>query len=374
MKAGKATKGANPAFMRAQSWGSQRLPDPSDRDLVQAFQSGDEQIYEEIYKRYADRVRHICRRILGNGGDAEEAAQEAFLRAYTALGRFNGQYQLGAWLARIAANVCFDHLRQRTRTISTTELSEEGAATLASPPRPEATVEAQMTIKSALNSMQPLHGEALFLRAVEGLSHNEMAERLNMSAPQVKALLHRARTSFKKAWQNASGWGVAFLLQTRARVGMRIKQVQVGGAELLASPTSASLVAERVATSAVVVALALSGTPGLSSSPGPERVAQAAPNHRRARLPGAEAGPAPRAAVTETGEPADVEKPAEKKARKGLLGLDLPLEVARQVQARKKDAKPKERSEDKDQGPGLPQPAEDAARMVEEVVKDLPPH
>ena len=81
--------------------------------------------YDEIYSRYSARVRSICRRMLGNSADAEEATQETFLRSYKALHRFNGQYQLSAWLSRIASNICVDHLRQRSRHPETTVQTED---------------------------------------------------------------------------------------------------------------------------------------------------------------------------------------------------------------------------------------------------------
>ena len=83
----------------------------SDRELVLAFQAGNEAAFDELYDRHHDRVARVCFRYMNNRPDAEEAAQEAFLKAFQALPRFNGQYQVGAWLSRIAANVCVDNLR-----------------------------------------------------------------------------------------------------------------------------------------------------------------------------------------------------------------------------------------------------------------------
>src|SRR3712207_9131441 len=64
---------------------------PSDRDLVLAFKAGSRAAYDEMYERYRSRVYGVCRRILRDPQDAEEAAQETFLRAYQALHRFNGR-------------------------------------------------------------------------------------------------------------------------------------------------------------------------------------------------------------------------------------------------------------------------------------------
>src|ERR687898_622259 len=90
--------------------------DKEDKELVLAFQGGEKSAYDALYRRHARRVGAICLRILNNRDDAEEATQETFLRAYEALSRFNGEYRVGAWLNRIATNVCLDGLRRRANS------------------------------------------------------------------------------------------------------------------------------------------------------------------------------------------------------------------------------------------------------------------
>ena len=94
------------------------LKELPDRELVIAFKAGESGAYDEIFRRYGHRIMRICDRKLGDPNDAAEAAQETFLRAYQALPRFNGSYKLGAWLSRIATNVCIDEIRSRSRGAS----------------------------------------------------------------------------------------------------------------------------------------------------------------------------------------------------------------------------------------------------------------
>jgi RNA polymerase sigma-70 factor (ECF subfamily) len=249
---------AGPASRRDPSTGR------SDRELVVAFQQGDRDAYEQIYRLHGDRVKRICRRILHSRDEAEEAAQETFLRGYTALARFNGNYQLGAWLSRIAANVCFDHLRARSRTVPTSELAE-GLPVTGGVKGLEASVEEQLSIGNALRDMLPLHGEALFMRGIQGLSHNEIAARLDITPEQAKALLHRARRSFKKAWWNLSVFVLGALWALRGRLTTRFRGQALGPADAFTSGSGATLMAERVATSAVAVALAISSVAGAGS-------------------------------------------------------------------------------------------------------------
>jgi RNA polymerase sigma-70 factor (ECF subfamily) len=236
----------------------QTLASWPDRDLVVAFKGGVPEAYDEMYRRYNDRVQMVCRRMLGSSEDAREASQETFLKAYVALPRFNGQYKLGAWLSRIATNVCVDHIRRRARGATLTPLNEshEGEHLDLGP---EDVVIRDIPALRTLDELQPLHAKALELRNLQGMSHKEIADQLGMSPMQVKALLHRARASFKRAWENASGWAVAPLVGLRHMLHSS-RDVSSIGAQLPAwSQAAAPLLVEKVAASAMVVAIALSG-------------------------------------------------------------------------------------------------------------------
>ena len=234
---------------------------PSDKDLVVAFKTGEQAAYDAIYRRHHQRVRAVCYRILGNSSDVEEAVQETFLRCYRALGRFNGQYQLGAWLSRIAANVAVDQLRHRARTPATTTV--EAVTEFESiEPQPDGLVTDQIQMHDALEDIQPLHARALVLRALQGLSHEEMANELKLTPQQVKSLLHRARNSFRRAWKDASGWALAPFAVFRNFAQDQSRRPETNQTLVLgaASPAFTTML-ERVAASAVAAALVLSGVP-----------------------------------------------------------------------------------------------------------------
>ena len=238
-------------------------PDRSDRDLVLAFKRGEEAAYDEMYERYRARVYGVCARILRNPQDAEEASQETFLRAFQALHRFNGRYQLGAWLARIAANTSVDQLRSKSRApVVALPEAQEPVSPDADPER--LVVGEYPQLQRAISDVKPLHAQAIALRALEGMSHQEIADRLALTPAQVKALLHRARNSLRRAWDRAEGWLLAPIFSIRALFGDRSD----GQAPplLSASGTLSPLLAERVATTALVVAVALGGFPVASTT------------------------------------------------------------------------------------------------------------
>lgn len=239
----------------------------SDRELVQAFQEGKSAAYDEIYRLYAPRIRRVCSRMLKNSQDVEEATQETFLKAFQALGRFNGQYQLGAWLSRIASNVCLDHIRARSRSAHQVALSDEHETAGTERGPEDIVVGDHPRIHEAIAEIQPLHAQALKLRALGGLSHREMAGELHMTPAQVKALLHRARSSFRRAWDKAEGWALAPLAAVRGFFSEKSGTSQASSNLIGFTPSLSPLLAERMAASAVIVAVALSGAPSAPTEP-----------------------------------------------------------------------------------------------------------
>lgn len=234
------------AFERAELSG---LPEggQNDRDLALAFQRGDKGSYQAIYDRYHRRVQGLCRRMLVQPEDAAEASQETFLRVYQGLARFNGSYHLGAWITRIATNVCLDHLRARRRP-STAESLEDLEL---DPVESDDTGPETLTIRRAesrrvlkvLAKLPPTHRAAIVLREFEGLSYDEIAVALDMSPAQVKALLHRARGGFRRAWSNA---GLAALLPWRL-----VHRLRRSGIELKENPERATTSLRQVADAAM---------------------------------------------------------------------------------------------------------------------------
>ena len=205
------------------------LASADERDLTIAFKAGSEDAYSVIYGRYRLRVESICRRMLGNRDDAQEATQEAFLRVFQALHSFNGRYQLGAWITRIATNVCLDALRARTRRPADPAPIDElelGAHEVETDSDPEFFVirrAESRRVRKVLEGLPPLHRAAIVLRDFEGMSYDEVASVLDLSPCQVKALIHRARQGFKRSWASQ----VASLLLP-ARFLPKVKELDHG--------------------------------------------------------------------------------------------------------------------------------------------------
>ena len=352
--------------------GSQDVTEgPSDKDLVVAFKTGEKAAYDAIYRRHHHRVRAVCYRILGNSSDVEEAVQETFLRCYRALGRFNGQYQLGAWLSRIAANVAVDQLRHRARTPSTTPV-ESVTEFESVEPQPDGLVTDQIQMHDALEDIQPLHARALVLRALQGLSHEEMANELKLTPQQVKSLLHRARNSFRRAWQDASGWALAPFAMFRNFAQDQSRRPETNQTLVLGAASPAfTTVLERVAASAVAAALVLSGVPS-SDTAETERTLRA-PEEETARGIGVDTKRMFAGGERINQRSGDTPAPATTSPA-GDLVEDVTVIVAtleNNVQEARDPEEPQGRNDSSPSGPTAPSEVQNAVEKVEQEVEDL---
>jgi RNA polymerase sigma-70 factor (ECF subfamily) len=261
-----------------------------ERDLVLAFQSGNAAAYDSIDHSCRPAAERICRRLLINPADVEEAVQETMVRAYQGLPRFNGSYALTAWIARIATNVCLDTLRARSRRPQTAGPIEPGMET----PNghevnghhqdPEDLVvkvfEAQ-EVRHVLAELPERHRTALVLREFEGYSHRRIAEMLDTSPQRVKALIHRAKAGFRRAWKDEGPGRLAAFAPlltpinwVRRMLGKAPEfdySVTTSVATTASSPVAQSVMGvatERISTA--VAAVMLAGTVGFAVQHGPK--------------------------------------------------------------------------------------------------------
>jgi len=163
----------------------------TDRDLIVRARRGERDAFGELVTRYQTGVFNVCYRLLHERGEAEDLAQETFMRAYDRLHTFDLEREFGPWIRRVAANLCLNHLESQKVTAP---LDEERDADES--PRPEKQVEVQERseqIRKALLSL-PLHYRVIVeLRHYQDLSYDEIATELNIPLSDVKSHLFRAR-------------------------------------------------------------------------------------------------------------------------------------------------------------------------------------
>jgi RNA polymerase sigma-70 factor, ECF subfamily len=169
-----------------------------DRALVEACRAGRREAFDELVVRHRRTVYRVCYRFVGNHEDATDLAQEAFLRAYRALGNFKGDSAVGTWLHRIAVNLSLNAVAGRARRAET---SEERAVLVASDPDAASRVlsdERAAQVRAAIAKLPPKQRATLVLRVYQELPHQEIAELLGSSVGAVKANFFHALTNLKR--------------------------------------------------------------------------------------------------------------------------------------------------------------------------------
>ena len=176
---------------------------PDERALIERARTGDEAAFEQLVAMHADRVYGALRRFGLDPGEAEDVAQEAFLRAWRAIGRFQGRAQLSTWLYRIAFNEAQRRLARRGPALEADPGGEDRLRRVPGPPgeAPEALLvgrEFEEMLQRALAELPAEWRMAVVLRDLEGLSTAEAARAAGVRDAAFKSRLHRGRMRLRE--------------------------------------------------------------------------------------------------------------------------------------------------------------------------------
>jgi RNA polymerase sigma factor (sigma-70 family) len=161
-----------------------------DGEVVRAVLAGDHERYAVLVERYRDRYARYAARMLGSADAAEDAVQDAFVRAYDQLAQCKDPEKFVGWFFLILRNRCFAE-RRRNRTSAPLEAADAVAAADRADGGAEM-AEQRRALQLALLELTPDQREVFVLKHVEGLSYGEIAERLSTSVPSLKMRMHRA--------------------------------------------------------------------------------------------------------------------------------------------------------------------------------------
>jgi len=174
--------------------------------LVKKAQNGDVRAFEELVKKYEGKVYGLASRMLAFSEDANDAAQEAFIKAYRSLKNFRGDAKFSTWLYRITNNVCLDYIRKNSRRELPLEIEgdpEEGGARapdIVSDVNVEKLAEDgefRALVQRAINKLPEQHRTMVLMRDVQGLGYTEISEMLGLPEGTVKSRINRARGRLK---------------------------------------------------------------------------------------------------------------------------------------------------------------------------------
>jgi RNA polymerase sigma-70 factor (ECF subfamily) len=169
-----------------------------DNDLIGRFKKGDIAAVEAVVRKYQDRVYNLCRYMLRDPRDAQDAAQDAFLKAYKALKDFRPESSLYTWIYRIAVTTCLDYKRKSLReSLRNEPLAEDLTSDKPFPDQIYESRECTEAIQLALQKLPEKLRPAIVLREIEELSYEEIAEVLHTSAGTVKSRISRAREQLR---------------------------------------------------------------------------------------------------------------------------------------------------------------------------------
>ena len=173
-----------------------------DVDLVGRVQRGDSAAFDLLVRKYQHRIAALIGRYISDWSECQDVAQETFLRAYRALGNFRGDAQFYTWLHRIAVNTAKNHLVAHNRRPPTDDIDVEDAEQFESglrlrdndtPERELMRQQLEQTVMRAVEGLPEELRQAITLREVDGLSYEEIAQRMDCPIGTVRSRIFRAR-------------------------------------------------------------------------------------------------------------------------------------------------------------------------------------
>ncbi|MFE4570922.1 RNA polymerase sigma factor [Paenibacillus chitinolyticus] len=168
--------------------------------IIERARRGNEEAFSELVTRFKGHVFRHAYGLLGDRGEAEDAAQEIFIKVYFALGKLDDVHAFYSWLMRIVSNLCKDKLKQRARSVEIGEMSNETV-----PDFSARDPNLKVSLQEALSHLSVDHREILLLHDVQGFRYEEIAEQTGIPIGTVKSRLFSARMALRKIWNRGEG-------------------------------------------------------------------------------------------------------------------------------------------------------------------------
>ncbi|MBM7591308.1 RNA polymerase sigma factor SigW [Brevibacillus fulvus] len=177
-----------------------------EKRLIERAKRGDREAFAELIEIYKDKIFQLAYRMVGNRQEAEDIAQETFLRVFANLHTYDDQYKFSTWIYRIATNLCIDRGRKKKPDFSLDEEIEQGegldwysrlSSKEQTPEEKVVTQELQETVQDALSQLAPKYRSIMILRYIEDLSLQEISDILKLPITTIKTRIHRGREALR---------------------------------------------------------------------------------------------------------------------------------------------------------------------------------
>ena len=187
-----------------------------DQELVQRVQAGDKNAFDVLIMKYQQRIINVITGFVHDPVEAQDVAQEAFIKAYRAIPNFRGDSAFYTWLYRIAINTSKNHLTARARRPPTSDVDADDATNVYDAPElkefetPESNLvsdELEQAIHQAIDELQEDTATAIKLREFEGMSYEEISEAMECPIGTVRSRIFRAREAIEQRIQTVMGEG-----------------------------------------------------------------------------------------------------------------------------------------------------------------------
>ena len=170
----------------------------SDFELVQMAAAGDETAFEEIVGRYKNLVYSVVLRMVADSEDANDIAQEVFIKVYRNLDKYSSEFRFSTWIIRIATNTVIDFRRKKKQEFVSIDEMETELPDIVTPENEYIEKEQKSELMNAINSLPDMYKMPIVLYHLEGLSYQDISSILGVSMSKIKNRIFRGRKLLKE--------------------------------------------------------------------------------------------------------------------------------------------------------------------------------
>ena len=169
----------------------------SDYELVQSASAGDENAFEELVSRYKNLVYSVILRMVTDAEDANDLAQEVFIKVYRNLDKYSPEFKFSTWVMRIATNTVIDFRRKKKQAFVSIEDMETELPDIATPENTYLETEEKEILQKAINQLPDMYKLPIVMYHLEGMSYQEISSSLGVSMSKIKNRIFRGRKLLK---------------------------------------------------------------------------------------------------------------------------------------------------------------------------------